>query len=552
MSLRTKFGVLLGLMGLAVLLALGTAWWALDLMQQEVRAPFDSMTDVLVELGSAKQSVEAAGNAVAGVDEHAATARGVRASFLQVEPASTPWRTDEFLLAMRRASEALERVEDNQWSKTRVGASTIPNLRNRLAEAQSTAEAFAAAADHTSLSSRHMRLQAANALYQVHELIELIEARILQDTAEALKYGGELRTRLLLSLSFALILAMLTIALGITLLRRWVLGPIARLRDAAARIAAGDFSHRIPVESANKDEMALLSVEVNHMAGTIKSMQDDRVEQERLAAVGEMVRRLAHNLRNPLAGIRGLAELTRADLGASSPDLSENQTRIITSVDRFEKWLNDLLSVTRPMQVMPNPTEIGPWITGFIDAHRPQAQTLGVTLSLDLSQAPTITTFDARHIEHALSAMLSNAIEATSSPQARGHARSGGHVALSVLTNAQGWQICITDQGQGIPLDMQKKIFLPYFTTKQDGNGIGLAVALQVVTAHGGRIMVDSPWPTPLATDTGQNGVSGPAGTRFVIELPANRPVLASESETDMANTGHEGAHGGQNPHHRR
>ena len=526
MSLRTKFGVLLGLMGLAVVLALGTAWWALDLMQREVRDPFDSMTAVLVDLGDAKRAVESAGNAVAGVEDNDADARGVRAALSPTPGQTRPDRqphVDEFRTAAQRAHDALQRVAENPWSRTRVGASTVPNLQQRLEEVRTT-----------DLTNDHLHSAAALQLYQIHQLIERIESRIIQDTAEALRYGGELRTRLLLVLAFALLIAALTIALGVTLVRRWVLGPIARLRAAAAKIAAGDFAHRIPIDASSHDEMARLSTEVNSMAGTIKSMQDQRVEQERLAAVGEMVRRLVHNLRNPMAGIRGLAELTRAELGPSS-DLTEHQTRIITAVDRFERWLNDLLSVTRPMQVHPNPTDIAPWISGLIDAHRPLSQTRGVTLTLDLTNAPTRATFDARHLEHAVSAILSNAIEATSSPQARGTATKGGAVAVTLRDLGPNWALEVADQGSGISPETRPKIFRPYFTTKQDGNGIGLAIALQIVTAHGGRITVDSPWPP---TETTPSGVAGPAGSCFTIEIPTNRPVLASESDEDMASIG--------------
>ena len=95
-------------------------------------------------------------------------------------------------------------------------------------------------------------------------------------------------------------------------------------------------------------------------------------------------------------------------------------------MDRFEKWLNELLGATRPMTIQPEPTEVARWLTGLVDAHRPMAQTRGVDLSLDTTDSPSTVAFDSRHLEHALSAMLSNAIESTSSPQARGSSPSGG------------------------------------------------------------------------------------------------------------------------------
>src|SRR5262249_25264293 len=142
-------------------------------------------------------------------------------------------------------------------------------------------------------------------------------------------------------------------ALGFSLLHRWVLQPVARLRTAAARIGDGDFAHRVLVRPGGpgRDELAQLSTEVNHMAGLVRAMQDERVERDRLAAAGEMVRRLTHNLRNPLAGIRGLAEITRGDLPPAADELRENQERIIATIDRFEHWLSELLSATSPLTV---------------------------------------------------------------------------------------------------------------------------------------------------------------------------------------------------------
>jgi len=105
------------------------------------------------------------------------------------------------------------------------------------------------------------------------------------------------------------------------------------------------------LDSASSDrlwaQLAQLASEVNHMAHMVKTLQDERVESERLAAVGSMVRRIAHNIRNPLAGIRGLAEITRNEL-AQDEELRENQTRIVAAVDRFERWLKQLLDATRP------------------------------------------------------------------------------------------------------------------------------------------------------------------------------------------------------------
>ncbi len=565
MSLRLKFGVLLALLGLAVMLTLGASWWAFSKLQSDVRDPLRSMSSVLSVLGQTKAEVERARLMVRPVDDS------------KKPPTIEPNEPQRFRSLLAEANLALEREDlAGEW-RIRSGRSSLTNLHARIQTAQSAGAVYYAA--FTNAQSAHpshtlqspdfdailtLRNQVRDDVSKVHDLIESIEDHVVTDTRLTVDFSDDYRAILFRMLGSAFLIVLFTAVLGIVLVRRWILIPVAELRTAAAHIARGDFAYRIAVPAApSADELLQLSAEVNHMAGMVKSMQDDRVERERLAALGEMVRRLAHNLRNPLAGIRGLAEITRTDLrhmGPESNELTENQSRIITAVDRFEKWLNELLGATRPMTIQPEPTEIARWLNGLVEAHRPMAQTRGVDLSLDTTDTPPTAVFDSRHLEHALSAMLSNAIESTSSPQARGKGLSGGTVRLAVHSNGHDspdvnmgkmWAISITDEGTGITPDLRESIFRPYFTTKRDGNGIGLAVALSVVKAHGGQIVVESPWPPQ---EPGSSTLSvpphWPVGARFTIFLPFERPYVANNGVPGLANDGQSGAVGGQDPRH--
>jgi signal transduction histidine kinase len=529
MSLRLKFGVLIGLLGLAVLLSLGASWWTFSTLQSEVREPFRSMSVVLVSLSEAKQAVEAQRKIIHDAVDSLAAAPP------DDPTAQTP---DQILLSFDRAHQAaqqsLRMIDASDW-KIRSGTSSLGNLTDRIPAAAKLGREYLELRFRAAGSPAQLKdasLTAREKLDSLHDLMERLEGRVIAETTEALKFDAELRSRLLLVLALAFAIVLLACLQGIVLIRRWILRPVEQLRLAAAKIAAGDFAHRIPLASsgaANPDELHQLSVEVNHMAAMVKSMQDDRVERERFAALGEMVRIILHNMRSPLAGIRGLAELTRSELPATDPsatDMREYQDRIIGSVDRFGKWLNDLLSAAKPLSVTPELTSVVPWVTGLVEAHRPMAQSRGVELTLDVLNAPTQATIDARLLEQALSAILSNALEATSSPEARGPASSGGVVAIQINAPAisrqsgqdrQIWTISVSDQGHGIPPDLRDSIFRPYFTTKREGTGIGLAIALQVVKAHGGLIRVDS----PLNGSGGlKNGFSTPPGTCFTISLP--------------------------------
>ncbi len=561
MSLRLKFGVLLALLGLAVLLALVASGTAFSRLQSDVRDPLRSMSSVLAVLGQCKAEIERARLMVRPLDA---------AKPLPEREPTDPTSFEQHLVNTRIL---LQRDDLAAEWKIRSGRSSLSNLITRAEAARSLGAAYyellssvptSSSTPDTALTARR---SVHEALSEVHDLIERIEDRIVEDTRTTVDFSDNLRIWLLMLLSSAFLIVVLTSILGIVLVRRWILNPVADLRAATARIAAGDFAHRISLggpPGTRADELHQLSAEVNHMASMVKSLQDQRVEQERLAALGEMVRRLAHNLRNPLGGIRSLAETTRSELSHPGPEFAElkdHQTKIILAVDRFEKWLNELLGVTRPLDVQPETTHIDRWLAGFADAHRPAAQSRGITLTIDTSAGPIEAPIDSRHLEHALSAIVSNAIESTSSPQARGPSGQGGSVRIvtktadhSVANGNMGsfWFIEVIDQGLGVPPDLREAIFRPYFTTKRDGNGIGLAVALQVVKAHGGRIEVQSPWP-PAERVTGEpKPDQWPAGARFTICLPLARPPLANNVVDVVASNGLDGELGGQDPRHRR
>ena len=257
------------------------------------------------------------------------------------------------------------------------------------------------------------------------------------------------------------------------------MAPVARLREGAERFAAGDLEHRVRVRGG--DEIAVLTAQVNAMAASITEMQERTVERERLAAMGEMMRRLVHNIRNPLGGIRNLAELTA--MRAEQPGaVREMQSEIIHAVDRFDRWLGEVLDVTSPLKLRIERHEVHAWLGGAIEAVRPMATARGVAIEVrtdDRSER-----FDAHHLEHAVVALLTNALEA---------APSGSTVRVRVSSDGPaegecGWRIEIEDEGPGVPEEIREQVFRPYFSTKASGRGTGLASANQVVTGHGGRI----------------------------------------------------------------
>lgn len=284
--------------------------------------------------------------------------------------------------------------------------------------------------------------------------------------------------------------------LGLISMRHWVVQPIGKIRLATRRIAQGDFDYRLPIDS--DDELGRLSAEINHTCSTIQDMQRRLVEQERLAAAGEMFARLAHNIRNPLGSIRGLAEAT-AQQRPDDVEIVECQRRIINTVDRFEKWLRDMQQSVSPMSLNLRPTLIAEPLESVAVALGPLFDRRGVRLEIRVTPGMPPVLLDAAHFEQGLVALVTNAIQASA---------PGQRVRIGVrpLPETDGkWELSVEDQGPGIPTEIRDKVFLPCFTTKPDGHGLGLAMANKVVKIHGGDLTFES--------TCGQ-------GTRFIAVFP--------------------------------
>ncbi len=498
MSLQHKFLLLIGTLLLAVAGGIAAAGFAIRVVHREVATPFDQMSAALSELGKIKRSVEETARAIglASVRDAAIDARaGADGSDAAAAQRSPSEETGRAIDAAASAAQAhVDALESSGWHRTRIGVSTWDNIRRRLDASHESARAWARTGDES------RRAEARRGAFELHELIEKTELRLLDDARSAVGYTADLRTTLGWWLAAVSLEAGLASVLAVVLLRRWVQTPVGALREAAARIASGDFTHRVRVETT--DELGRLMAEVNHMAGMVDQYQREAVERERLAAIGQMVRRIVHNVRNPLAGIRGLAEVSRLDTAEGS-EQRENLSLIVSTVDTFERWLSQLLETTRPMDLVPSRMEVAPWIAGIVKSHEPGARAKGVRLELDTSEAPQEAVFDPRHMEHAIAAVVANAIDAC---PASGSVR----VRVTAANPDGNFEILVEDDGPGVPESLRERIFEPHFTTKAHGTGIGLAIARQILRSHGGSITLDPP----------AGAGSGATGARFRLRLP--------------------------------
>lgn len=271
-------------------------------------------------------------------------------------------------------------------------------------------------------------------------------------------------------------------ALSLLLVHRWLVRPMAVLSAATRRIAGGAFGESIPLDSHH--ELGPLARDIEAMAVSLRESQEQLVEKERLAAVGELTGAVAHNLRNPLASIRVLAQnVLRTDL--ADERLTEPMRGIMEIVDRSDRWLKDLLMVSRPLKLDRQVLDLGEVLTEVAAATEPFARRRGVRIELQLDPACPGYPVDRRRLDQALLSLVNNAVEAST---------TGSVVTLHAGYHAdrRELELRVEDQGEGMTPEVQAKVFTPYFSTKKSGMGLGLALTRRIILSHDGDIKADS------------------------------------------------------------
>jgi PAS domain S-box-containing protein len=226
-----------------------------------------------------------------------------------------------------------------------------------------------------------------------------------------------------------------------------------------------------------------------------KALEAERRRLDRLAALGEMSAVVAHEIRNPVAGIAVGVEY----LSKSIPEESvhkQDVKMILSEIERVNRILDDILSVARPFQLKLS-SQAMPDIVEHV-LHRYHTTFSNRAIHVIRRYAPSLprVQVDRERIEQALTNLVLNAVEAMS---------TGGTLSLGLAAGDRWLTITVSDTGSGIPPEVQRRIFEPFFTTKVRGTGLGLAVTRRVIEEHGGTIT--------LTSETGK-------GATFTVRVP--------------------------------
>ncbi len=211
-----------------------------------------------------------------------------------------------------------------------------------------------------------------------------------------------------------------------------------------------------------------------------RAAERDRERDRRLASLGEMSAVLAHEIRNPLASLKGNAQLLAGMLPAGERPRAKAE-RVVDEAVRLETLTNDLLAFVRTGELHRAPVDPTAILRDAIAAVAlPEAaRALPEPIAIDTRAAPATWSLDAGRIRQVLTNLLDNAVSA--GPPAR----------AAITTVGDRLIFEITDRGPGIPAADRPHLFEPFFTRKTQGTGLGLAVAERVVALHGGAIQVD-------------------------------------------------------------
>jgi hypothetical protein len=216
----------------------------------------------------------------------------------------------------------------------------------------------------------------------------------------------------------------------------------------------------------------------------LKLAQNRVVESERLASVGRMSAHLAHEMRTPLALIGGYARSIEREAEKASR-IWKNARTIYQEEQRLEEAVNEMLEFSRPVEAETAPEALTPLIAQTVEEFQIEFADNNIELALDLAEDLPPVEMDRDMIRQVLINLLSNAVEAVSQ-------RDRPRIELKTRRANDHALLVVTDNGSGMDERTRRNVFAPFFTTKKDGVGLGMAISRRIVQEHDGQISVSS------------------------------------------------------------
>jgi hypothetical protein len=277
---------------------------------------------------------------------------------------------------------------------------------------------------------------------------------------------------------------LLLLAIAWWLLSREAVAPLHRLVGSMRRAEAGDVAVR--ADEGRPDELGVAARGFDQMLAALRRSQAEleafyrerMIRADRFAAVGELATGLAHEIKNPLAGLSGALELLAEDL-ARSPRQAEVVGEMRHQVARLTHTMESLLDFARPAKARLRAADINETIDKVLFLVGQQRKAAPVEIRPELERGAPAVLADPAQLEQVFLNICLNACQAM---------EAGGTLAVRTFAEEDRVTVEVEDSGPGIPAEVRAHIFKPFFTTKTEGNGLGLAISARIVADHGGHI----------------------------------------------------------------
>ena len=226
-----------------------------------------------------------------------------------------------------------------------------------------------------------------------------------------------------------------------------------------------------------------------------RKLDEQMQRTDRLVALGEIAAGVAHEIRNPLTSIKGFVQLIESEMEEGNPQ-RQYTSIVISETDRLNKIVHELLYYARPSDTLRTNININKILTDSLQLVNINAAPQEITIMTSLADDLPAIAGDPEQLKQVFLNLLMNAVQAL---------EGAGQITVSSQGTCEGILVMIEDDGKGIVSDHLDRIFSPFFTSRSDGTGLGLAVVQKIVALHHGEIRAE-------------NISSG--GARFIIQLP--------------------------------
>jgi signal transduction histidine kinase len=264
------------------------------------------------------------------------------------------------------------------------------------------------------------------------------------------------------------------------LLTRRITIPLERLADAADSVARGELDRR--VEQDGPDEIRRLGVAFNTMTRSLQRTLRRISQQEAAAAVGSFAASLAHEVRNPLSAMRLDLERAREEVTGHDP-VATLLDRALQQIDRLDATVTGSLRIARSGNVPMTPVDVRCPISAAVEAARPHFDARGARLEESPLPDALVVHGNSAALEQLLLNLLLNAAAALP---------PGGSASISARLLDDAVEITVRDDGRGIAADELERVFDPFYTTREEGTGLGLTIVRRIADAHGAELGIDS------------------------------------------------------------